>query len=166
MDTGQKIEIIPARPEHAEECVRISLEVYEHIHEVYREHLGGEIHDNVMKDWRARKAESIERQQTGENAFVAVLDGKVVGFAGYRMEGEIGVITNNAVDQRYRGNGIAGLLYGRIKEELSARGVRFLKVLTGGDDGHTPARKAYEKAGFHRSLPSVTYYMDLQETSE
>jgi len=46
---------------------------------------------------------------------------------------------------------------------MKARGVRFVRVLTGGDLGHAPARRAYEKAGFTRNLPSVTYYMELQE---
>ena len=160
---NMEIEIVPARPEHVADCVRISLEVYEGIHEVYRELLGAEIHDNVMKNWREEKAASIERQQLADNAYVALLDGKVVGFAGFRMEGDVGILTNNAVDQNYRGNGIAGLLYNHALAQLKAKGVRFVKVVTGGDEGHGPARRAYEKAGFKKYLPSVTYYMDLLE---
>jgi hypothetical protein len=34
-------------------------------------------------------------------------------------------------------------------------------VSTGLDDGHAPARAAYQKAGFVVGLPSITYYQAL-----
>jgi len=74
----------------------------------YTRRVGQELHDYLMKDWRAQKAENIRRQQLGENAYVALLDGKVVGFAAFRLEGEMGVIANNAVDQNYRGTALPG----------------------------------------------------------
>ena len=166
MSLKDQVEIVPARPEHVADCVRISLTVYDHIHDVYREHLGKELHDQVMKEWRANKAAAIERQQSGENAFVALLDGKVVGFAAFQIEGELGRICNNAVDPEYRGNGIGGLLYQRLLDGMREQGARYATVHTGGDDGHAPARKAYEKIGFKKFLPSVNYYMDLWEKDE
>ena len=36
-----------------------------------------------------------------------------------------------------------------------------ITVTTGLDDGHAPARRAYEKAGFEKNLPSLTYYKKL-----
>ena len=162
-DQELKVEIVPARPEHAAACVRISLEAYEQIHEYYKEHLGEELHDAVMADWREQKAAAVEKQQLGDHAFVALVNGTVVGFAAYRVEGDTGVIANNAVDNRYRGNGIGGQLYEKVLSEMKKNGVQFARVLTGGDEGHAPARRAYEKAGFQKNLPSVTYYMDLRE---
>ena len=163
MSLKKNIEIMPAREEHVEDCVRISLAVYEHIHDVYREHLGTDIHDTVMKEWRKNKADSIREQQSGEHAFVALLDGKVVGFAAFSIQGELGIIGNNAVDPEYRGNGIAGLLYQRLLKGIRENGARYAMVRTGGDEGHAPARKAYEKLGFKKFLPSVEYYMDLED---
>lgn len=163
MSIKNNIQIVPATEEHIAECARISVSAYEVIHEAYKELLGAELHDNVMKDWREKKAASIERQLLAGNSFVALLDGKVAGFIGYRLEGEIGVIANNAVDHEYRGNGIGGMLHKKVFDELKKQGIRFVKVLTGLDDGHAPARRAYEKSGFEKFLPSLTYYMDLSE---
>lgn len=39
-------------------------------------------------------------------------------------------------------------------------GVRLAVVVTGGDPGHGPARRTYEKAGF-TGLPLVRYYARL-----
>jgi hypothetical protein len=40
-------------------------------------------------------------------------------------------------------------------------GMKAVKVNTGLDDAHAPALRAYEKADFERSLPSVMYYRAL-----
>lgn len=39
-------------------------------------------------------------------------------------------------------------------------GMKYATVSTGLDDGHAPARRAYEKMGFSKNLPSVKYYME------
>ena len=44
---------------------------------------------------------------------------------------------------------------------LRAHGMRVVKVTTGGDKSHAPARRAYEKAGFRTDLPTVTYFREL-----
>ncbi|MBE6929290.1 MAG: GNAT family N-acetyltransferase [Ruminococcaceae bacterium] len=157
----EKITIVPAREEHIADCVRISIECYEIIHEAYSELLTPEIHDGAMGNWREIKKKSIEDQQRGPNAFVALLDGKVVGFAAYTIINGVGHILNNAVDNCYRGNGIAKLLYERLFEGMRADGALYARVHTGGDDGHAPARRAYEKMGFEKYLPSVDYIKKL-----
>jgi hypothetical protein len=39
--------------------------------------------------------------------------------------------------------------------------MRVATVGTGGDPSHAPARRAYEKAGFDREIPSVWMYRPL-----
>jgi hypothetical protein len=39
--------------------------------------------------------------------------------------------------------------------------MRFAMVTTGLDEGHARARRAYERAGFDRSLHFLTYYKEL-----
>lgn len=156
-----QIRIEPAREIHAQACAGISVQVYEIIHAVYREHLGEELHDAIMGNWASQKASDITAQISQGQSFVALCGDRVVGFAGYRMEGEVGVIANNAVDPEFRGRGIAGLLYARILEEMKKSGAKFARVHTGLDEGHAPARRAYEKAGFQKNLPSVMYYKEL-----
>lgn len=43
---------------------------------------------------------------------------------------------------------------------MKQAGVRLVEVATGGDVGHRPARRVYEKAGFV-ALPLVRYYKVL-----
>jgi hypothetical protein len=40
------------------------------------------------------------------------------------------------------------------------QGMKLALVGTGGDPGHAPARRAYERAGY-TALPLVNYYKDL-----
>ena len=76
-------------------------------------------------------------------------------------DGKIGTIMTNAVSRDYRGHGIGVRMYEFILNVMREKGAQYAKVLTGGDDGHAPARRAYTKAGFSASLPSVTYYREL-----
>lgn len=118
--------------------------------------LGRNIGENELK------AAAIWKQQRGENAFVALVDGKVAGFIAFRVDGnKVGEILNNAVDSAYRGIGIGGQMYQFAFEQMKKQGALYVTVTTGGDDGHAPARKAYEKAGFTHSRPSCTYYRKL-----
>jgi hypothetical protein len=43
---------------------------------------------------------------------------------------------------------------------MKAAGVKMAVAETGGEDGHAPARRAYEKAGY-TGLPLVRYFKDL-----
>ena len=78
--------------------------------------------------------------------FVAIVDQRVVGLAGYRpVEGTTGVIYNNAVDPDYQGRGISTRLVRRVIEELKALGVGRIEVAT----AHVPAAlHLYRKVGF------------------
>lgn len=159
---GLEIQIVPCKEEYVADCVRISVTSYEYIHEQYAKHLGRDLHDAVMPTWRADKAKSIEDQQRGPNAFVALADGEVAGFASF-IEGKYyGQVGNNAVDPKFRGNGIAGLLYRRILDGMREKGYQYAMVMTGLDDGHASARRAYGKVGFEKNLPYMTYYQKLE----
>lgn len=161
MSIKEQVKIVTFQEEHLEDCVRIALTVWDGIHDAYSDALGKELHDAVMVGWKERLADEIAEQQRTRRSFVAMLDGKVVGFCACRLEGELGIVGYNGVDPQYRGNGIASLMYGRLFEEMKAMGAKHARVMTGGDPGHAPARKAYEKAGFEKHLTSVTYYKEL-----
>jgi len=156
------VRIVPCKEEYVADCARISVTSYEIIHREYAKFLGQEIHDGAMANWQEAKARSIEAQQRGKNAIVALLGDTVVGFASYVMDGIVGEITNNAVDPIYRGNGIGTKLYRAVLDAMRAEGAIYARVHTGGDDGHAPARHTYQKAGFDRSLPTVTLYQKLE----
>ena len=60
----------------------------------------------------------------------------------------------------FQKRGIATLLNRAALDEMKAAGVKLAVAETGGDDGHAPARRAYEKAGY-TGLPLVRYFKDL-----
>ena len=93
---------------------------------------------------------------------VKLADGKVVGFCGCRtVNGKIGVIGYNGVDPDYRGRGIARYLYETVFDSFRAQDIRYAQVFTGGENGHAPARRAYDKAGYDHKILNATYYKIL-----
>jgi len=65
-----------------------------------------------------------------------------------------------AVHPEFQKRGIATQLNEAALDAMKAVGAKLAIVETGGDDGHAPARRAYEKAGY-TGLPIVRYFKDL-----
>ena len=145
----------------------IAVKQWSAIYVGYAERLGQELYDLVTKSDPLGRKEAIIRELAGdrEHCIVTEIDGKVVAFAHYLVEevngNLIGELGNNAVSADYKGRGIAGKQYDVIFERMKALGCVAVKVHTGLDDGHAAARRAYEKAGFEKNLPSVMYYKKL-----
>lgn len=138
----------------------IAKEAWRPIFEGYRAQLGEEIfHFLYPTDPLEKKQDEVRCAACGDACFVAEYEGKVVGFATYLIEGKLGVLGNNAVSMR--GKGIAGMLHARIFEELKAIGCTAVRVRTGLDEAHAPARRAYEKDGFTNTLSDITYFKML-----
>ena len=94
--------------------------------------------------------------------WVAVNDGTVSGFMGLRVHeedsmGEIYVIAVHPAFQR-QGIGAAMMLF--AFDWFRERDLAMVMVETGGDEGHAPARAAYEQAGFER-YPVARYFRKL-----
>ena len=158
-----KITIHEAAEGDIEAAAAIGIEAWTPIREGYRLALGDELYEAFFTGWPDSKRASIAKGLRSGRGFVAKDGDRVVGFIYYQFNPDTGVgeICENAVSSAYRGQGIGGMLYSQVFDYLQAQGAKFVKVTTGGDDGHAPARKAYEKAGFHAFLPSVTYYKAL-----
>jgi GNAT superfamily N-acetyltransferase len=112
-------------------------------------------------DWTAVQAEAVRSSCVdGErDVFVAVADGRPVGFAALALDAfheGMGVVDLIAVDPAYQRLGIARQLMERSAEHMRAKGMDIAAVETGGDDGHVPARALYESLGYTR-LPVVRY---------
>ena len=156
--SSDTVQVIPCEEKHLDDCARIALTAWEIIHNIYIDHLGQTMHDELNAGWRERLVQDVKTAQMLGRGYVAIVGGKVAGFAAYRLDDKIGVISRNAVDPAYRGRGIAKLLYGKLINGMIAEGRHYAQVLTGLDDGHAGARKAYGKVGpvepAHRSLLS------------
>ena len=91
-------------------------------------------------------------------AFVAVVDGRPVGFATVALNSfneRMGVIDNIGVDPDFQRRGIASQLTSHALDHMRRCGMDIAAVGTG-DRGHAPARAAYESLGF-TLLPSARY---------
>ena len=76
---------------------------------------------------------------------------------------KFGNITNNALDPHCGEKGVGQEMYQAVLERFRAEGMKAATVQTGLDEAHAPARRAYERAGFHLRNEQVMYVMDLRE---
>ena len=155
------VRIRPATEADATAVTKIACRCWAMIYDGYRQILGDDLFDGVYHTPLEIKMDVIRDEVMDGCTFVADLDGTVVGFASYRIDGSIGVVGHNAVMPEYKGRGIAGQLYDSIFEEFRKHGCTIATVHTGLDDGHAPARRAYRKMGFEVGLPSIQYYKKL-----
>jgi len=154
------------RPEDVDALVDIAVAAWEPVKAARRQIMGEELFAALNHDWEQRKARQVRSDCAPESrAMVCVAEdaGRLVGFAAYYINETTGVgqIGNNAVHAEAQGKGIAGKMYEYAFDRLRERGMRFVHVGTGGDPGHAPARRAYEKAGFNIRDPKVHYYRKL-----
>ena len=153
----------PARPEDEAAVVAIAIAEWEAIYQGYREQLGDEVFNTFFPDHHAAKAANIRANLASGTMYVTECEGKVAGFIHYVYDAgsRIGTISNNAVSGEFRGRGIGPRQYELVFSLLREAGAVGVRVTTGLDDGHAPARRAYEKAGFERNTQAITYYKKL-----
>lgn len=159
----ETIKIVPACEEHIEAACDIAIKAWTPIRAVFRRDLGDELYEAHFNNWQQSKRDGVAKGLRSGRGYVALLDGKVVGFVTYhvdfiRSSGEIG---GNAVDPDCRGMGIGPKMYEFVLNKMREEGMAFATVVTGLDDGHAPARRAYQKAGFEKNLPSIKYFQKL-----
>ena len=152
-----------AEERDVERLVSIARNEWSAVYDGYRDQLGDELFAMVYPTPLDTKEAQIRGVALGGCCYVTEIDGTVAGFVTYQYDEKlkIGAISNNAVSAEFRGMGIAPRMYEFIFELLRSKGALAVRVMTGLDDAHAPARRAYEKAGFSANLPSVTYYKKL-----
>lgn len=106
---------------------------------------------------------SLFAADSGWQVFTAEMDDQTVGFVSIQLNDEthVGEIGLNAVHPQHAGKGVGTALYEFALAEMAKAGMQVAMVGTGGDPSHAPARRAYEKAGFTKQLPSVWLYRTL-----
>ena len=92
---------------------------------------------------------------------VAVLDGEVVGFAGARIILDESHITNIAVAEKYRKQGIGGAVTSALLQYLSNLGAAYATLEV--RESNLAAQHMYEKLGFIRVGRRKRYYEDNGE---
>jgi GNAT superfamily N-acetyltransferase len=148
-----------------DEVVQLSLLAWEPVFAAWERILGAELYPiAIYPDWRIGQKEVVVKICTDEKiaTWVAEVDGRVVGFVAYEFnqQSKIGEVQLLAVHPEYQNQGIGTQLNLFALQMLKDGGMKLAVVGTGGDEGHAPARRSYEKAGY-TGLPLVRYYKAL-----
>lgn len=159
--------IRPARETDVERTCEIARQAWQRIHDSFRKIMGADMHDGLSANWEAKKADQVRAHWSAfPEAFYVVeseASGRVEAFLTFRVDQQrsLGTIGNNAVAPEGQGQGIGTAMYQFVLDRFRESGLRFASVSTGLDEGHAPARRAYEKAGFDIRQENVTYYQTL-----
>ena len=147
-----------------EAVVRLSLRAWAPVFASFQQVLGDQIYHRIYPDWLESQAEEVAKvcHEHRGTTWVAVAGDEPVGFVAvvYGPEPRTGEIEMLAVDPAHQRQGIAGTLITFAVDRMREAGCRLAAIGTGGDPGHAPARRAYEKAGF-TAMPQVRYYKAL-----
>ncbi len=126
--------------------------------------LGEKLFELQHPDWRADQARAVRAvlESDDDHVWVAEVAGDPVGFVAVTLhpDDNIGEIFMVAVDPEHQRCGIATALTDFALEQIRELGMSVAMVETGGDPGHAPARRIYEKAGF-TLFPVARYFKDL-----
>jgi ribosomal protein S18 acetylase RimI-like enzyme len=152
--------------EDHEAIVALSLRAWAPVFESVGEVLGDDLSTLLHGvDWREHQARAVGAtlEDPSQRIWVAATGARVVGFVAAAVVDErrlIGEITMVAVDPDAQGRGIGGTLTEHAAGWLRDQGMRVALIATGGDAGHAPARRVYERLGF-RPMPAVQYFRAL-----
>jgi ribosomal protein S18 acetylase RimI-like enzyme len=127
--------------------------------------LGSEIFRRQHPDWREDQRRAVEEVCAvgTDRVWVAELDARAVGFVAVELdhpERSMGEISMLAVDPDHQGGGLGTALTEFALDKLKDAGMKVAVAETGGDPGHAPARRTYEKAGYVQ-LPIARYFKNL-----
>ena len=157
--------IRPYSEEDLETIVELSLLAWEPVFTAWEQILGPRLYPiAIYSNWRKSQQERVETVCSDEQVetWVAVVDGKAIGFVAYELneESKTGEVRLLAVHPENQNHGIGTELNLFALQKLKEGGMKLAVVGTGGDDGHAPARRSYEKVGY-TALPLVRYYKAL-----
>jgi GNAT superfamily N-acetyltransferase len=118
----------------------------------------------LYPDWQTQQREVVERicNDAHTTTLLAEAEGTIAGFLAYTLNHTdlVGTVELLAVHPAHQHQGIATALNLAALDQMCASGMKLAGVSTGGDPGHAPARRAYEKAGY-TAFPNVWYYQPL-----
>jgi ribosomal protein S18 acetylase RimI-like enzyme len=145
---------------------RIRAAAFQPVFRSFRDIVGETIAALALATADAEQAELLAKicePNSGHSVYVAEIDQTVVGFVSFSLNEKerIGEIGLNAVNPDCAGRGIGTSLYNFAINQMKRSGMRVATVGVGGDSSHVPARRAYEKAGFGPSIPSLWMYRVL-----
>ncbi len=152
-------------PSQLDAVIRLSLRAWAPVFDAIQNAMNPDVYRAFYPDhWRVSQQKSVEDVCAAEdtNVWVATDAGSTVGFVAVKLHSEdsMGEIYMVAVDPDFQGRGIGSTLTEFALNWMKEAGMSIAMVETGGDPGHAPARRTYEKVGFEL-LPIARYFKKL-----
>jgi GNAT superfamily N-acetyltransferase len=151
-------------PHDEEAVVELSLRAWAPVFASMEEVLGPELSARMHGDWREHQARAVRATLANPSAtvWVAEANGSVVGFVAATLDREpaMGEIWMLAVDPDHQERGVGTALTEHATGWLRDSGMRVAMVETGGDPGHAPARRVYDKTAY-TPVPVMRYFKAL-----
>jgi N-acetylglutamate synthase-like GNAT family acetyltransferase len=135
--------------------------VFASVREVLDDEIFGQLYGH---DWQRRQQSEVEKVLADEKTkvWIAEADDQVIGFVAalLRTDENTGEIRMLAVEPDHQNRGLGSELTEVAMDWIRNSGMPLAFVSTGGDIGHAPARRTYEKVGF-TPFPSMLYFRVL-----
>ena len=147
--------------------VALSLRAWEPVYQSVEQVLGGELNSLLHGgDWKVYQENQVRQVLRREemHTWVADADGRVVGFVStvaVDLQRRIGEVAMVAVDPEAQQRGVGTALTLVATEWLRQEGMAVAFISTGGDAGHSAARRLYANIGY-TPFPSIQYFMSLE----
>jgi GNAT superfamily N-acetyltransferase len=159
------MQIEPYKAEQLDAIIRLSLRAWTPVFESIQNVMDLDVYQKLYPDdWRVSQQAAVEAVCTAEDihVWVALDDSSITGFVAAKLDAEtrMGEIYMVAVDPDVQGRGTGSALIEFALDWMKEAGMSIAMVETGGDPGHAPARRTYEKLGFGL-LPIARYFKKL-----
>ena len=160
-----EIQIEPYNADQLDAVIRLSLRAWNPVFDSIQTAMDADVYRAFYPDnWRVSQQKAVEDVCAADdtNVWVAIAAGSTVGFVAVKLHSEssMGEIYMIAVDPDFQGQGIGTALMEFALNWMKDAGMSIAMVETGGDPGHAPARRTYEKLGFGL-FPVARYFKKL-----
>ena len=160
-----EIRIEPYDADQLDAIIRLSLRAWTPVFDSIQNAMDADVYRAFYPDnWRVSQHKAVEDVCVADdtNVWVAIAAGSTVGFVAVKLHSEssMGEIYMIAVDPDFQGQGIGTALMEFALNWMKDAGMSVAMVETGGDPGHAPARRTYEKMGFGL-FPVARYFKKL-----
>ena len=160
-----EMRIEPYNAHQLEAVIRLSLRAWAPVFDSIQKAMNADVYRAFYPDnWRVSQQKAVEDVCAAEdtNVWVAIDESSTVGFIAVKLHSDdkMGEIYMVAVDPDFQGQGIGTALIEFALDWMKDAGMSIAMVDTGGDPGHAPARRTYEKSGFGL-LPIARYFKKI-----
>lgn len=160
-----EIKIAPYDTEYKQDVIDLTVKAWAPVFAKTQNEVPSFVFKNFYpKGWQMRQTSEVEDLLDAEpqNIWLAMHGKVLVGFLGLSIhaEDQMGEIYIIAVSPDFQRQGISTKLMQFAEDHIRALGMKMIMVETIGDNGHKPARHAYESFGFEQ-WPVARYFKEL-----